>query len=824
MHPRLMATYDSNSDCKGFGLVAPALSLGCGKTFTALPSFTVPNGPSTVELINLTNARSLMSVPTILEDICQLPHTHGIEALRRLDFVGCGGGPLKRVTGECLAAAGVRVVNSFGTTETGPLSVMFVPGPDYDWHFFRMRTDLNIELIRVPGSKREDDAAAAKQYHLRVVPPGWTTPFDVQDQLVTNPRHSMTDFRPVGRSDDLIVLATGEKVLASALAAAISEAENVGAVAVFGEGQPQVGVLVEAAPASLAENVDHFKSLIWPHIESVNDRMDEHARILSRDLVVMVPSGLSLPRSDKGAVLGKEACALFEHEISDAYRRLDDGAVADDIGLVFSVENLKAGLVDMVLHRLKWKTKPQALAPDADLFELGMDSVQATHLRRLILAAAREIPNAAQTVGRDFVYLHPSVAQMADALKHGGDDATVRPGQRQVLESFVNKYTANEPRCVVFLTGSTGSLGTHLLAHLAGLPEVSKIVCYNRPSRTSVHPKDRLQKALTEKRIDISQAHWEKISVLEGRASQPRLDLDEDTYFSLCCTVTHIVHNAWPMDFRRPLASFEPQFAALRNLLELAKSAAARHPGPLSVAASRFLFVSSIAVVGNYAATHGGRLVPETSVDAESCIGSLGYGQAKFVCEKIIEQSEAAGVETMYVRVGQMSGSSKSGYWNTEEHFPALLRTAQQLGTLPVIPGTFSWLPADYAAAAIAELALSAKLVYGAYQLENPIRQSWHDLMQDLTPQLGLSHLNHVPYADWLAQLRDLPDMDAEESPAKKLEAFFERDFVRMSGGEVVMDTSRMRAVSGTLRSMDAISPKLIERYVAYWRSIAFLA
>lgn len=96
--------------------------------------------------------------------------------------------------------------------------------------------------------------------------------------------------------------------------------------------------------------------------------------------------------------------------------------------------------------------------------------------------------------------------------------------------------------------------------------------------------------------------------------------------------------------------------------------------------------------------------------------------------------------------------------------------------------------------------------------------------MQDLTPQLGLSHLNHVPYADWLAQLRDLPDMDAEESPAKKLEAFFERDFVRMSGGEVVMDTSRMRAVSGTLRSMDAISPKLIERYVAYWRSIAFLA
>jgi len=51
-----------------------------------------------------------MTVPHILEEIVALPDHEWTEVLRPLQFVACGGGPLKLSVGEKLANSGVRIL------------------------------------------------------------------------------------------------------------------------------------------------------------------------------------------------------------------------------------------------------------------------------------------------------------------------------------------------------------------------------------------------------------------------------------------------------------------------------------------------------------------------------------------------------------------------------------------------------------------------------------------------------------------------------------------------------------------------------------------
>lgn len=66
-----------------------------------------------VQLLQESKAKSLLTVPSILEEIALLPQDEGIHALRQLDFVAFEGGLPKESIGGKLAAAGVRLLNHY---------------------------------------------------------------------------------------------------------------------------------------------------------------------------------------------------------------------------------------------------------------------------------------------------------------------------------------------------------------------------------------------------------------------------------------------------------------------------------------------------------------------------------------------------------------------------------------------------------------------------------------------------------------------------------------------------------------------------------------
>lgn len=391
---------------------------------------------------------------------------------------------------------------------------------------------------------------------------------------------------------------------------------------------------------------------------------------------------------------------------------------------------------------------------------------------------------------------------------------------RQYSANFGNQLTSDVPGreeghgAVVIVTGATGSLGSHLVARLARDPTVKRVVCLNR--RHGKSPLEHQLSALSSRGISLSEAVASKLQVLATDVTELRLGLQPDVYAELVTCGTHIVHNAWPMSATRPLRAFEPQFRSMRRLLDLAADISASQISPIRVC---FQLVSSIGVVGH--STLDRPTVLEDRVPFSSVLPN-GYCRAKWVCERVLDETlhrHPRKFRAMTIRLGQIAGSSTSGFWNPVEHFPFLVRSTQALRAFPALTGRLQWVPVDVVAGTAADLALG-KADEPVYHIDNPVGQQWEDMAPVLAEALGA---DIVPYQEWIRRVRRSPlDME-NENPAARLADFFEQDFRRMSCGGIVLDTAKACCASPTLASQGPVSASMARKYIKEWKAMGFL-
>lgn len=217
-----------------------------------------------------------MTVPSILEEI--IYDEVGVQALAKLDFVAFGGGNMEPAVGHGLASAGVNLLNHFGTTESGPLAPIFIPGPDYEWQYFRLRRDIKLRIE--PTSAAND---CDQQFKLTTYPQGWDKPFEIQDRLVTSPRNPIVDFNAIRLIDSVIVLATGEKVQPTIIETMLSEHSLVAAVIAFGDGHFQLGAscnlpmqhrpIVSVSSKGPSGQLSSKQRSLWMHMHGLLPKM-----------------------------------------------------------------------------------------------------------------------------------------------------------------------------------------------------------------------------------------------------------------------------------------------------------------------------------------------------------------------------------------------------------------------------------------------------------------------------------------------------------------------------------------------------------------------
>ena len=676
----------------GFGLLAPCLSLSIGMTCCFPPSNTIPAGESTVRLLDLFQAQSLMTVPSILEDMVSMeakPLQAAMTALATLRFVAVGGGPIKPQVGEVLASNDIKLLNHYGATEIGAIAYIFSPVEDYDWRYLRLRQDIGLQLRPL------NEAGSSPTYRLTGFPCAWDEPFEIQDELEMRSESKFVEVKILRRSDDLIVLKTGEKVAPGLLEEALLKDPAVRNAICLGNGAFELVLLVEPA-RSVELSLDSFVDHIWSLVNDINPLLDQHARISSKAAIICKPPGKEVRRSDKGSVMRKEVQEDFKTEIQQAYEALESFAPLQ----ILKPENLDIQLVNLVESLLVESGRASTTHDlNDDMFEAGLDSLGAVRLTRAINASVRNSSTVKPPVLKpDFVYQNPTFKLLAHALEPflmGGFQPSVQEQSREVrMRSMLTHFldvcsSVTKSGAVVLLTGSTGSLGVHVLQQLAMSSQVQRVICLNRTgSKNGVRlsQTSRQTDANTHAGIHLSVDMWAKVEFLDANMQASDLGISKEDYGRLTGCVTHIIHLAWPMDFKRSLKSFEPHVQGTKALADLA---IATHEASDRKLKPRLLFASSIAVLARYE-NEQNHLVPEVAVDDPLVTAPMGYAEAKWVCEQLLgSMGNHAGdkFDPMIVRIGQLSGAEDAGVWKVEEHFPTLVKLSQQVSAFPALKG-----------------------------------------------------------------------------------------------------------------------------------------
>ncbi|THH03014.1 hypothetical protein EW145_g6601, partial [Phellinidium pouzarii] len=821
----------------------------------------VPNAVNVIESVIATKCDYIYITPFFLEAWSE--NIEYINALAKLRAVVFAGGPLDKDAGDRLVRGGVNVYMTYASTQTSIISeFLSKEPPGMEWDYFKLSRACKVHYEDFGNNEFEIVVQTTDRYRPIVI----NTQVNGVDAYATgdlvSPHPTKRGYyKVVGRTDDQIMHSNGEKTNPGPLERMLNHHPLVEASVIFGRGRFQCGVLIQPVQSASFNSTNttqlvEFRDAVWPIVEKMNAFAPTHSRIFKEMILVANPAK-PFEYTSKGTLRRQPIINEYRQEIDALYDAVAESAQE---GINGPVDWSPLSILDFmrILVKRTLKGDVHALGDDTDLFERGLDSLQATWVRNTILRVLREShAKLTHTLPTNFVYDHPTIAGLANyiysvvaaesapSVPAGQDENTNASVKRSELRALVDKYASAFPTFipgrvstemrwdgdVVLLTGCTGSLGSNILATLIHSPSVARIYAVSRFSADGSVRK-RLVKAFERDSLDVKLLDNAKVHVLEADLSRSDFGIDKEHYAELQSSVTHIIHNAWRVNFNNAIASFEANIRSVRNFIDFALGG--HHETP-----ARILFISSIGVFRNYI---GSERAPEERLEiADSAVGS-GYGESKWVAEQIlVKVSEETAMKTTIIRPGQLTGGGGGG-WNTHEWFPSLIKSSVSLGKLPEFEGSVSWLPADVAGRAIVEMLDTDESVL---HLVHPRPVAWNAIISEFSKVL---ELRVVPYSGWLASLEgtssamecsgeddgNVKVTEALETiPALRLLWFFQAAAAgtlrisceqREALGVARLGSEKARRVSGELRDAEMMRvEESVIRWVNYWKGSGFL-
>ncbi|KAI4521215.1 acetyl-CoA synthetase-like protein [Schizophyllum commune Loenen D] len=818
------------------------------KTPTDFPPPPTPD--SQLEAARACGCTAIVSVPAFIHQWAT--SAAALEYLKTLKVLVFAGGPLGEAIGNQLVDLGIKLRSIYGATEFGAPSRL-KPTYEEDWKecgWVELDMDACLaweelgdgtqELI-IPADKNHWHIPAVKNLSDR---PGYAT----NDLWVRHPAKPHL-WKIIGRKDDVIVHATGEKTVPAPIEGLIVTSPMVGAVMMYGYGRDEAGILVEPSPAHQV-NVDDdvqvaaFRNAIWPIVEEANRTAPAYSRIF-KELILITRKGKPLPRTEKGTVMRRLALQVYKDEIEKIYEVIESHAQTGEKGVKPPSSWNEPSVADWLAKHVRNVTGRE-MDRTADLFEQGFDSLNATVLRLRLLGGLKSDPNAASAcleIAQNVVYQHPSIHKLA-ALVSGlvrGDATASKTPETSATETIVSlaaRYSEGLPGYVdastlpkyvpaksvkplefpvtALLTGTTGNLGAEILAMLLKDDRVSRIYALERVG-SAAPVKERQRAKFADKGFDVGLLESKKLVPLQGDVCAERLGQSEAVFHEMLVSVSVIIHVAWRLDFNLGVNAFESSIRGTRALVDFARQT--QHRDTL-----RFLFTSSIASAASWDAFNSGP-VPEELVDDPSvCVHGGGYGQGKYVAERVLA---ASGLSFTSVRVGQVSGGQPRGAWATTDWFPILVKTSIALGALPSDEQEVTWLPMDAVAGTLLDAAFSRSALAPSHNIVHPRPIQWSQMIKNVQHSLKTvlqRDVPVVPFKDWFAKLETVAsrhDVSAQDVPGVKLLQFFRG----MSAGYGLgsFATGKMEAVSETLRNAEPLAQRDADAWVQYWKQSGLL-
>jgi thioester reductase-like protein/acyl-coenzyme A synthetase/AMP-(fatty) acid ligase/aryl carrier-like protein len=798
---------------------------------------------------------------------------------QKLKYLFFSGGSVPKDSGTAIAAK-LELYQVLGSSECAAFPLLRATGDwkTEDWHYVRIHSDANVEfrqrfedcyeLVQVRRQDRDTDGAG-ERYQPVFCHFGGSDSYATKDLFAKHPTlpHFFTH---VGRIDDIVVFLNGEKTNPITFQNEVAKHPEVRAALLIGEQREEAALLVEPTTGVelQAQGKRDLMERIWPVIEESNTRCPQHARV-SKDRVLVTSADMPFLRAGKGTVQRQSTLALYEDTINALYEnRLPE----DEIKLGRSpVGKLPIDKVTDVVRQIARELNGGVLSDTTNFLSVGMDSVQVIRFQR---ALERRLPEVLVTTR--MIYSNPTIEAVAKLFTRASTQSSTAPSPDDDVSMMVQSYQAEvdnildergvmpkvsmsddmdsdleldstrgisgigcraaeqpspgttvlQPKTAVLLTGSTGALGSYILNAL--LEDGSRVYCFNRSADSQT-----LQIMRNKNRGLPAEFPDPRVTFLTGNLALPYFGLPSPDFEDLQRSVTHVIHNAWPVDFNKPLPSFVESLDGVINLVRFS------HHSQHDVALQ---FISSITSVARYSEA---AIIPEHAVANPRISAPMGYGESKYVAEMILAySSRVLGVQTISARVGQISGdASRKRGWSLHEWFPSLVVSSLHMRALPSSLGRVEndegirWIPIDTAAKILLEIHDNGRAQgsNNTFHVLHPEPTPWSHLLPTVKKVLnraaaerGRSPIQVISYHEWVSRLEarfGVGTISAETlaaNPAMKLLPFF-KSLLFEEGDIGTFELSRTVAASSTLRKLRPMDMDCLEAWIEDWLSEADL-
>lgn len=778
-----------------------------------------PMTPSPDELLKGVSREEctiLPCVPSFLE--CWASDSHAVEILKSLKAVIFAGGPLSHIVGDYLTSQGVHLCTVYGGTEFGTVSMMLPKEPLGDkWEYFYLSPSIHVKLLpwEIPDVF-ELIVAETCEYMpiLASCQIDGKKAYETRDLLIRHPRDPDL-WKVYGRCDDQIMLSTGEKTNPGPIEYIFCKDPRILSAVMFGRGRLFNGIILELArpyrfDSSNKELLAAFRTSISTLLEEANAFAPAHSRIYE-EMILVANSTKTFDYTLKGTPRRHSILAAHQAEIDTAYVEFESASAYTiagpsewDLG---SVVNWTQDLLQCVLRC--------PVPCDTDVFWLGCDSLKALRIRSILASVLQNVHSTDHVVQlpQDFVYRHPTAQAMANVLVSRTTDypsvslsiktAEMTDLVRQMTEGqgagVPFKLPARSSE-VVLLTGTTGSLGSHILYYLHQCKDVRRIYALNRGDPDDLDSlRCRQENALKIRGITPEILRDGKVVLIPSDLASDNFGLEPSLFQELQNSVDLIIHTAWPVNFNYTLASYVRSLEGLQNMVNFARYTTSEW-------SPRFIFTSSVSVLKNWS---GGSPVPEIALPNPEVAVGLGYAESKWTAEQILAEAADQGLSVSIFRIGQLSGSP-NGHWNRNEWFPSIVQAANVLGCLPGIDAPlFHWLPVDSTAAVIVEMRSN---LHRYVHLANPRPVPSNLVLQEVA---ALLQIPIVDLEDWFSRLNTVLKGTPTDARGRldRVSSLLNGIMEDIAGRPIEMDLKNGLQCSETLRD----SPQISRQDVSWW-------
>ena len=291
----------------------------------------------------------------------------------------------------------------------------------------------------------------------------------------------------------------------------------------------------------------------------------------------------------------------------------------------------------------------------------------------------------------------------------------------------------------ILLTGATGFLGAFLLDELISRT-TAEIVCLVRAG-DELSAKRRVMKNLSRYSLAPLNAA-ERIRVVPGDFSKAYFGLSPEAYQKLAAEIDVIYHLGADVNLALPYESLRA--TNVGGTVEILRLAAHTRTKPVHLTSTYAVRIT---------AENRGQLVREDDPLPPFEKLLYGYGQTKWVGEKLVETARQRGIPVTIYRPGNITGHSQSGGSKTGDLLHSTVLICLRLGAAPERDVEFDVTPVDYVAQALMELSLQPESSGRDFHLTNPVPMQTRAL-NDWMQRSGLG-VEFVPYGVWRDRLLD---------------------------------------------------------------------